>query len=109
MGNDQGRDERKRRESDLHILEGVFEVNSGNLRRAWVILSQGNDSRPVDGPSPLSHATTERIDPELMLSQSFMWFRIVYMDVISGLLLGLPQGTSDKSMGAMSVLQHEPP
>lgn len=36
------------------ILEGVFETNCGNLRRAWVVLSQSNDSRsPI--PSPKTH------------------------------------------------------
>ncbi|KAK7733909.1 hypothetical protein SLS53_008059 [Cytospora paraplurivora] len=50
-----------------------------------------------------------RIDPELKADPEFLWFRIVYMDRYLSLLLGLPQGTSDKSMGKLSVLQHEPP
>lgn len=91
------------------ILEGVFEINCGNLRRAWVVYRRAMTVAQLMGlhrsPMPL----LKRIDPELDAKPEFMWFRIVYIDRYLSLLLGLPQGTSDKSMGAMSVLRHEPP
>lgn len=91
------------------ILEGVFEINCGNLRRAWVVHRRAMTVAQLMGlhrsPMPL----LKRIDPELDAKPEFMWFRIVYIDRYLSLLLGLPQGTSDKSMGAMSVLRHEPP
>ena len=91
------------------ILEGVFEVNSGNLRRAWVIYRRAMTVAQLMGLHRSPMPPLKRIDPELDAQPEFMWFRIVYMDRYLSLLLGLPQGTSDKSMGAMSVLQHEPP
>ncbi|PKX97795.1 uncharacterized protein P174DRAFT_364906 [Aspergillus novofumigatus IBT 16806] len=92
------------------ILEGVFEVNCGNLRRAWVVYRRAMAVAQLMGlhrsPMPL----LKRIDPELHAEPEFMWFRIVYMDRYLSLLLGLPQGTTDKSVGAkISSLQHEPP
>ena len=91
------------------ILEGVFEINSGNLRRAWVVYRRAMTVAQLMGLHRSPMPPLKRIDPELDAKPEFMWFRIVYMDRYLSLLLGLPQGTSDKSMGAMSILRHEPP
>ncbi|KAK6076312.1 C6 zinc finger domain-containing protein [Seiridium cupressi] len=91
------------------MLEGVFEINCGNLRRAWAVYRRGMTVAQLMGihrsPIPL----LRRIDPELDAKPDFMWFRIVYMDRYLSLLLGLPQGTTDKSMVSAPVLRHEPP
>ena len=91
------------------ILEGVFEMNCGNLRRAWVVYRRAMTVAQLMGLHRSPMPQLKRIDPELDANPEFMWFRIVYIDRYLSLLLGLPQGTSDKSMGAMSVLRHEPP
>lgn len=91
------------------ILEGVFEINCGNLRRAWVVYRRALTLAQLMGLHRSPMPPLKGIDPELDAEPKFLWFRIVYMDRYLSLLLGLPQGTSDKSMGAMSVLQHEPP
>lgn len=91
------------------ILEGVFEVNCGNLRRAWVVYRRAMTVAQLMGLHRSPMPPLKRIDPELDANPEFLWFRIVYMDRYLSLLLGLPQGTSDKSMGAMSVLRLEPP
>lgn len=91
------------------ILEGVFEINCGNLRRAWAVYRRAMTVAQLMGLHRSPMPPLKRIDPELDANPKFMWFRIVYMDRYLSLLLGLPQGTSDKSMGAMSVLRHEPP
>ncbi|GFG27596.1 hypothetical protein IFM61606_07641 [Aspergillus udagawae] len=90
------------------ILEGVFEVNCGNLRRAWLVYRRAMTVAQLMGLHRSPMPPLKRIDPELQADPSFMWFRIVYMDRYISLLLGLPQGTTDKSMGAISALQHEP-
>ncbi|GFF54368.1 hypothetical protein IFM51744_08348 [Aspergillus udagawae] len=90
------------------ILEGVFEVNCGNLRRAWLVYRRAMTVAQLMGLHRSPMPPLKRIDPELQADPSFMWFRIVYMDRYLSLLLGLPQGTTDKSMGAISALQHEP-
>lgn len=91
------------------ILEGVFEINSGNLRRAWVVYRRAMTVAQLMGLHRSPMPPLKRIDPELDAQPEFPWFRIVHMDRYLSLLLGLPQGTSDKSMGAMSILRHEPP
>ncbi|GFF31062.1 hypothetical protein IFM58399_02763 [Aspergillus lentulus] len=91
------------------ILEGVIEVNSGNLRRAWVVYRRAMTVAQLMGLHRSPMPPLKRIEPELHADPGFMWFRIVYMDRYLSLLLGLPQGTTDKSMGAIPSLQHEPP
>lgn len=91
------------------MLEGVFEINRGNLRRAWVVYRRAMTVAQLMGLHRSPMPPLKRIDPELDAQPDFMWFRIVYMDRYLSLLLGLPQGTSDKIMGAMSTLRHEPP
>jgi hypothetical protein len=91
------------------ILEGVFEVNCGNLRRAWVVYRRAMTVAQLMGLHRSPMPPLKRIDAELHADPEFMWFRIVYMDRYLSLLLGLPQGTTDKSIGAISALQHEPP
>lgn len=91
------------------ILEGVFEIDCGNLRRAWVVYRRAMTVAQLMGLHRSPMPPLKRIDPELDAKPDFMWFRILYIDRYLSLLLGLPQGTSDKSMGATSVLRHEPP
>ncbi|ORY04144.1 C6 zinc finger domain protein [Clohesyomyces aquaticus] len=91
------------------ILEGVFEVAGGNLRRAWVVYRRAMTVAQLMGLHRSPLPPLKRIDPNLDADPDFIWFRIVYMDRYLSLLLGLPQGTIDKNMAAMSVLQHEPP
>ncbi|KAI3325974.1 hypothetical protein HD806DRAFT_488753 [Xylariaceae sp. AK1471] len=91
------------------ILEGVYEINCGNLRRAWLVYRRAMTVAQLMGLHRSSIPPLKRIDPALEVKPDFLWFRIVYMDRYLSLMLGLPQGTSDKSMGTSSVLQHEPP
>ncbi|KAF4985239.1 hypothetical protein FDECE_16709 [Fusarium decemcellulare] len=91
------------------LLEGVFETNTGNLRRAWAVYRRAMTVAQLMGLHRSPKPPLTRIDPNLDANPGFLWFRIVYMDRYLSLLLGLPQGTSDKSMGDMSALQHEPP
>ncbi|KAI0129797.1 C6 zinc finger domain protein [Xylariales sp. AK1849] len=91
------------------ILEGVFEISCGNLRRAWVVYRRAMTVAQLMGLHRSPIPPLKRIDSELDAKPEFLWFRIVYMDRYLSLLLGLPQGTTDKSMGALSALRHEPP
>ncbi|KAJ3528441.1 hypothetical protein NM208_g10197 [Fusarium decemcellulare] len=91
------------------LFEGAFETNRGNLRRAWSVYRRAMTVAQLMGLHRSRIPPLTRIDPDLDANPGFLWFRIVYMDRYLSLLLGLPQGTSDKSMGDMSVLHHEPP
>ncbi|KAI8958118.1 hypothetical protein F5Y11DRAFT_53553 [Daldinia sp. FL1419] len=91
------------------ILEGIFEINCGNLRRAWAVCRRAMTAAQLMGLHCSSMPPPKRIDPKLNADPKFIWFRIVHIDRYLSLLLGLPQGTSDKSVGAASVLRYEPP
>lgn len=91
------------------ILEGVFEINCGNLRRAWAVYRRAMTVAQLMGLHRYPMPPLKRINPELDADPEFLWFRIIYMDRHLSLLLGLPQGTSGKNMGAMSILRPEPP
>ncbi|KAJ5240291.1 hypothetical protein N7468_004910 [Penicillium chermesinum] len=80
------------------MLEGAFEVNCGNLRRAWAVYRRAMTVAQLMGLHRSPLPPLKRIDPRLNIDPAFMWFRIVYMDRYLSLLLGLPQGTTDKSM-----------
>ncbi|KAI1264655.1 hypothetical protein F5Y18DRAFT_76142 [Xylariaceae sp. FL1019] len=93
------------------MLEGVYEANSGNLRRSWLAFRRAMSVAQLMGlhryrpPVP----AMKRIDPTLDIKPAFLWYRIVYMDRYLCLLLGLPQGSHDKSFGAPAALLGEPP
>ena len=91
------------------MLEGVCELNCGNLRRAWVIYRRAMTVAQLIGLHRSPMPPLKRIDPALDAEPDFIWFRIVHMDRYLSLLLGLPQGTTDKSMGVMTALRGEPP
>ncbi|KAI0844647.1 hypothetical protein F5Y00DRAFT_248261 [Daldinia vernicosa] len=91
------------------ILEGIFEMNCGYLRRAWAVYRRAMTVAQLMGLHRSPMPPLKRLDPELNADPKFIWFRIIYMDRYLSLLLGLPQSTSDKSIGAMPILQHEPP
>jgi hypothetical protein len=91
------------------LLEGAYEVNCGNLRWAWAVYRRAMTVAQLMGLHRSPVPPVKRVDPELDADPEFIWFRIVYMDRYLSLLLSLPQGTSDKTMGAVSALRHQPP
>lgn len=91
------------------ILEGIFETNAGNLRRAWAVYRRALTVAQLMGLHRCPRPPPPRIDPTLEADPECLWFRIVYMDRYLSLLLGLPQGTTDQSIGSPAVLRQDPP
>lgn len=91
------------------VLEGVYEINCGNLRHAWSVFRRAMTVAQLMGLQGSGVPCLPRLDPGLDADAKFLWFRIVYTDRYLSLLLGLPQGSTDKSMGDASVVQNEPP
>jgi hypothetical protein len=80
------------------ILEGVFQLNAGNLRRAWLIFRRAMVTAQlmkIDRPNP---PPTKSIHPNTRMNPTLMWFRIVQMDRFLSLMLGLSQGSPNWSM-----------
>jgi hypothetical protein len=80
------------------ILEGVFQANSGNLRRSWLAFRKAMvvaQFMKIDHPNPPPVAS---VDGNVRRNPKFMWFRIVYMDSCISLMLGLPHGGQETNM-----------
>ncbi|KAH7066466.1 hypothetical protein FB567DRAFT_284046 [Paraphoma chrysanthemicola] len=80
------------------ILEGIFQNNAGNLRRAWIAFRKAMviaQMMKIDCPNP---PPVTVLDTNTKVNPKFMWFRIVYMDSYLSLMLGLPHGGQETGM-----------
>lgn len=84
------------------ILEGVFETNCGNLRRAWVVYRRAMTVA-------LPYLPLKRIDPEIDVNQRSCGSASLIWTVISACCSVFLRVHFDKGMGAMSVWRNEPP
>ncbi|GES65078.1 C6 zinc finger domain protein [Aspergillus terreus] len=91
------------------IFEAIIQTNAGNLRRAWAVYRRALTVAQLMGLHRSPRAQLPRIDSTFEADPECLWFRIVYMDRYLSLLLGLPQGTADQSMGTPAILRQEPP
>jgi hypothetical protein len=81
------------------ILEGVFCINSGNLRRAWRVFRRAISVAQLMGLHRGDYTDLNILDSSTMASPSFMWHRIVSQDRYLALMLDLPPGTADDILG----------
>ena len=81
------------------ILQGIFHINAGNLRRAWISV------RRALAFAQLLNLQTEITKPlnenDLMsqMAKRQMWHKVVHTDRYLGTFLGLPPGTGDDCFG----------
>ncbi|KAI0533590.1 hypothetical protein GGR58DRAFT_506174 [Xylaria digitata] len=91
------------------MMEGIYQANCGNLRRAWIAFRRAMVAGQLMGiHRPLSRPL-KLIDPSTRFDAQFFWNRIVYTDRFHCLMLGLPQGSSDRSMASESALARDTP
>ncbi|KAJ8123750.1 hypothetical protein ONZ43_g372 [Nemania bipapillata] len=91
------------------MMEGIYQANCGNLRRAWIAFRRAMVAGQLMGiHRPLSRPL-KLIDPSTRFDAQFFWNRIVYTDRFHCLMLGLPQGSSDRSMASESALAKDTP
>ncbi|KAK3942576.1 hypothetical protein QBC46DRAFT_447767 [Diplogelasinospora grovesii] len=92
------------------LLESMFQANSGNLRRAWMACRRAMAVAQLMGiHRSCSDQPLKVIDPNTRVYPQFLWYRIVYADRFLCLMLGLPQGSLDKSMAAPAALESDTP
>ncbi|OQD60854.1 hypothetical protein PENPOL_c020G05479 [Penicillium polonicum] len=81
------------------MLESLYQANCGYLRRSWrtarraMTIAQSMGFHPSGAEA---HYTV--LHSETKACPQFMWFRIVFYDRQLCLMLGMPQGTTDRSM-----------
>ncbi|ROV95704.1 hypothetical protein VMCG_07580 [Cytospora schulzeri] len=92
------------------MIESVYQVNIGNLRRSWVA---GQRAMSIAQLMGLNRSDTQAqykvLDPENDYHPRLMWFRIVFLDRYLCLLLGLSQGSLDRTMASEAVLANDTP
>ncbi|KAF1962480.1 hypothetical protein CC80DRAFT_462617 [Byssothecium circinans] len=92
------------------MMESMYQANVGNLRRSWVA---GKRAMGIAQLMGLHHsencARYKVIDSKTDFHPQLMWFRIVFLDRNLCLMLGLPEGTSDRSMASEALLASDTP
>jgi hypothetical protein len=81
------------------VLEGLFRIKGGNLRQAWLAFRKAiviAQLMKIDLPKP---PVVKSLDSGTEVNSRFMWFRILYMDSMLSLMLGLPHGGEEANLG----------
>ncbi|OAA62975.1 C6 zinc finger domain protein [Cordyceps fumosorosea ARSEF 2679] len=82
------------------ILDSIYQANQGNLRRVWlahrhiVSIAQGLGIHR----RPYRALSIKSIQSSCILDPRFLWHRIVHIDRLFSLMLGLPLASPDSSM-----------
>ncbi|KAI1132466.1 hypothetical protein F5Y10DRAFT_231203 [Nemania abortiva] len=93
------------------IIEGTFQANIGNIRRAWLAfrralsIAQLMGIHRANNPLPLNCVDSS----SAKVNYQIMWFRIVYVDRFLSLMLGLPPGSLDYGLASRATLAKETP
>lgn len=95
------------------ILQGLWQANAGNLRRAWLsyrrALSLGQLLGVDRGCSQALKSADPSLDPSKQAPPENLWYRIVFCDRYFSLVLGLPIGASDNSFASEEAMARDTP
>jgi hypothetical protein len=89
------------------MLEGLFQANSGNLRRSWLAFRRAMVVGQLMGIHRSYQIPLKKLDPNTHVNAQYTWWRIMHADKYLCLMLGLPQGTVDTSFADESILAKE--
>ncbi|KAM3070354.1 hypothetical protein ACMFMG_010185 [Clarireedia jacksonii] len=90
------------------MMEGIYQANIGNIRRSWVSIRRAMAIAQLMGINrPGNNAQYKILDPTKKYYPHLMWFRIVFLDRFACLLLGLSQGSLDRSMASEALLAND--
>ncbi|KZL84313.1 zn 2cys6 transcription factor, partial [Colletotrichum incanum] len=92
------------------MLESLYQANGGNLRKGLIAIRRAMVVAQLMGfHKPGSQAQGRVLDPDKKAHPEFIWFRIVFAERHLCLMLGLPQGTLDRSMASKAMLAGDTP
>ncbi|PYH40783.1 uncharacterized protein BP01DRAFT_408849 [Aspergillus saccharolyticus JOP 1030-1] len=80
------------------ILEGVYHVDGGNIRRAWLAMRRAVTAAQMLGLHQPDHHRFKQLGTRTDLEPGMMWVCIVYMERMLSLLLGLPTSTAGTNL-----------
>ena len=92
------------------MIESVYLANIGSLRRSWLASRRAMSIAQLIGISRSDHqAQYQVLDQNTKYHPELMWFRIVFLDRCLCLMLGLSQGSLDRSMASDVMLASDTP
>jgi hypothetical protein len=81
------------------LLQGLFHINSGNLRRAWLSFRRGLTIAQLLGLQKAYLKPLDEVDLMTVMAMKMMWHKVIQSDRYLGVILGLPCGTGDDCFG----------
>ena len=92
------------------MIESVYQANIGNLRRSWIAGRRAMAIAQLMGLNRSDDQTQYKVlDPKTKYHPRLMWFRIVFLDRYLCLMLGVSQGSLDRSMASDVMLANDTP
>ncbi|EDU47224.1 C6 zinc finger domain containing protein [Pyrenophora tritici-repentis Pt-1C-BFP] len=92
------------------MMESLYQANIGNLRRSWVAGRRAMSIAQLMGlHRSNSQSQYKVLDPKTEHYPQLMWLRIVTLDRHLCLLLGIPQGCTDRNMASETCLANDTP
>lgn len=91
-------------------IESLYQANIGNLRRSWIAGRRALSIAQLVGLHRSDSQSQYKVfDPKMEYNPQLMWLRIVTLDRHLCLLLGIPQGCTDRSMASETCLANDTP
>ncbi|CZR65240.1 uncharacterized protein PAC_15140 [Phialocephala subalpina] len=81
------------------LLQGLFHINSGNIRRAWLSFRRGLTIAQLLGLQKAYLKPLDEVDLMTVMAIKMMWHKVIQSDRYLGVILGLPCGTGDDCFG----------
>ncbi|CAM1508915.1 Fc.00g026540.m01.CDS01 [Cosmosporella sp. VM-42] len=74
-------------------LQGIFQVNDGNLRRSWLSFRKAISVAQLMGLQRVSSKTSQQVSDVLETKRHHLWHQIVQGERYLSLILGIPSAT----------------
>ena len=92
------------------LIESVYQANVGNLRRSWVAARRAMSIAQLMGLNRSDNQVQFKVlDHKIKYNPQLIWFRIVFLDRYLCLMLGVSQGSLDRSMASDAMLTNDTP
>lgn len=91
------------------LLTSSLQSDNGNLRSGWLTTRRAMSIAQMMCLHRQKRPPLRSVQPGNTWDPRFLWYRIVYFDRFFSLILGLPQGSTDSTMGTASPLQDDTP
>ncbi|OCL06582.1 hypothetical protein AOQ84DRAFT_343131 [Glonium stellatum] len=75
------------------VLQGVYHVNAGNLRRSWLAFRRAINVAQLMGLHRMSLKASQEVPDLMETRRRYMWYQIVRGERYLSLILGVPSAT----------------